>query len=212
LTSNEPSAILPQARLAPSMPLAKAAVQRAPTKEAVQSMPTLPAVGRVESIAGAQNEVGASPVIQRSPEEKGKSTKANSQKAIRVKTPSTSKSSSVRRSPLPLAKRLSGSANKVVQRALVEKETEVFSGASATVSSRGFTQTQNLGGSEVVSANNAMSDEQSAMPSAIETSSEPSETPGRDMPNLDRLARAILPLVRRMLMIERERRNPRSIL
>jgi hypothetical protein len=110
-----------------------------------------------------------------------------------VRTPPTQKAPD-QQEPLPLAKKNGSSQNSeaMQQDSQAGKNDDSFVGSSKGNSQRGNEVTQNLGGSQ--GANGQVSN------------GNPGDQP---VPDLDRLARAILPEVKRMLAIERDRRAPR---
>jgi hypothetical protein len=104
---------------------------------------------------------------------------------------------SVQRAPLTLAKSRTATGKDVVQR---DKETdevgEKFVGVTEGSSPRSTTQPEMLKGARATSKNPC---------------EDCDDDDGKKLEkDLDRLARAILPVVKRMMAIERDRRNPRS--
>jgi hypothetical protein len=108
---------------------------------------------------------------------------------------------SVRRAPLPLAKKKpTAEVQETIQRH-PEPKTEQFIGASAANSSRGTTTSQSVGASNGGSP----------APSTTASESDSQGNKKDSAPDLDRLARAILPTIKQMLAIERDRKNTRGI-
>jgi hypothetical protein len=204
LSRTESPAVLPQARMIAPMPLATKSNSAA--NVAVQrQMANVNEAMRVE--APAPGGVSA-PAIQRSPEKSNGRTRPAEHRAIRVHAPLSRRAAAVRRSPLPLSKLRTSSSTPVVQRTQ-DDPVETYAGATLANSRRGTVQTQNLGGdnAEVTSRNGSAN--------GLVTNVAPVESENgnaRDAaPDLDRLARAILPVIKRMLAIERDRHNIRSI-
>jgi hypothetical protein len=120
--------------------------------------------------------------------------------------------STVRRVPLPLAKlrttksassstsAVTSSSQETIQRSPTSTS-EAFVGATAGNGPRGLTQSENLGGVLPQSTRDPV---YSSGDRGGEDGNE-----NKKEPDLDRLARAIVPLVKRMLKIERERRTYR---
>ena len=203
LSRTESPAVLPQARMIAPMPLATKSNSAA--NVAVQrQMANVNEAMRVESPAPG----GASaPAIQRSPEKSNGRTRPAEHRAIRVHAPLSRRAAAVRRSPLPLSKLRTSSSEPVVQRTL-DDPVETYTGATLANSRRGTVQTQNLGGdnAEVTNRNAANGIVTNVAPVVPENGNAKDAAP-----DLDRLARAILPVIKRMLAIERDRHNIRSI-
>jgi hypothetical protein len=208
LTGNESTAVLPQARVASAMPLASATIQRTLANVKEERAVEFPMTQRMDApVVGQVAE--ASPALQRSPEQKSKREKNAGRKSLRVQPPSARASSVVRRSALPLAKLRTAPHEQVAQRD-VDDVDNAFVGASAANSARARVQTENFGGTDVAGRNGIIqrsADQQTAPGAPVQT--EQRQKADDDAPDLDRLARAILPVIKRMLAIERDRRNPR---
>jgi hypothetical protein len=189
------------------MPLASATIQRTLASVKEQREAEFPITQGMEAPVIGQVAADASPALQRSPEQKSKREKNAGRKPLRVQPPSSRASSVVRRSALPLAKLRTAPDKQVAQRD-VDDVDNAFVGASAANSARARVQTENFGGAARNGVIQRAADQQTTLPVAT-VRAEPQQKADDDAPDLDRLARAILPVIKRMLAIERERRNPR---
>jgi hypothetical protein len=190
LTQGAPAAILPQARVSPPLPLATPRVQRTPASTG-NVAPNVVSVNDVrERVAPATVDA---PTVQRRSE--SATTQPTRERA------KSSEGKSVRRAPLPLAKkRPTTEAQESIQR-YPDHKSELFIGASAANSMRGTTSSQSVGASNGGSPGSSTTESESKGDVKNENSA----------PDLDRLARAILPTIKQMLAIERDRKNMRSI-
>jgi hypothetical protein len=160
----------------------------------------------MERTTVGQMPIGAPPLIQRTPEENGAAEKRPSHRAVRVPPPSSRPK--VQRAPLPLAKQRTSS--KVIQRTEDDEVPETYLGTTAGDGARGSTQTQNLGGSDAnFASKNSIMNSDNGQSDGSGSGDKKDEK--KDAPDLDRLARAILPIIKRMLSVERNRRNPRPV-
>ena len=216
LSRNEALAVLPQARVA-SAPSVADVVQRTPVHTAQRLAVEAP----VSKVSGPASigpvPMTASPSIQRSPDETTVADRpvadlSVASERVRVQSVSPRSSSVIRRTPLTLAKLRVSSSQSTVQREETEEVgRDSFIGASAGDGIRGSTEPQRMSGITVQQSKSPVLQRNPSTPSSEDEgiedeSSEQNETRRQEAPNLDLIARAIVPLVKRMLTIERERR------
>jgi len=240
LTRSEPTALLPQARPAPTLPLATPGIQRSFDQRLAQSeSPDIDLrqfvypvsnlnefVHRKESQAPStriQAAKGEARTVQRSQDEKAEPQKSTSRRAVRVplSSPRTStQTRTVQRSPLPLAKLRTKTNNGHIQRdkqpqhdeqdveGQQQIQVEEYIGPTESQSGNNSTAPEDLQSEAMLQMGQWGND----LPDVATTGSctdSKSRTGDKD---LDRLAIAILPLIKRMLAVERDRRNPRPLL
>jgi hypothetical protein len=210
----ESTAVLPQARTPAAMPLASERVQRRAVAQTALTERTGPElVPQVGNAAFAASPIASSvvPHIQRMPDIQRDSTRNASRQAAnreRTRAVSVRPKEKVRRSPMPLAKVTRATRTESVQRE-PEEIRETFVGSTAGNSARASTQTENLGVSGENHSMNSLPNSQSDSHQNNHQNEQRADNAAA--PDLDRLARAILPVVKRMLAIERDRRNPSAV-
>jgi hypothetical protein len=194
----EPAGVLPQARSTPPLPFVATRVQRQRAVTATEI--DLPQIGS-----------NAPMRVRRRVDEKSERSQPREARRSQSSPHSGIRTSTVQRTPLPLAKLRTGTNGHVVQRDPTTDLDDSFVGSTSTVSSRGKTQTENLGGVDLQTRKAAMKKKEEAAKKSSPASCDEEGSNGKDQ-DLDRLARAILPVVKRMLAIERDRRDPRLLL
>jgi hypothetical protein len=201
LRRNTPTAVLPQARLETPAAVADEGIQRMATMMPEQSDKRPSAEGHVS--------LSAPPNIQRNSTKERVQEKAADRKAVQAHSASSRASSGVRRAPLPLAKLRTQPSQPTVQRTDDELLKEQFLGVAAAGGARGTTQSENLGGGAMRQSPDAPGSDDSGSEDDAENNEHDNSNAKQSPPNLDHLARAIVPIVKRMLTIERERRISR---
>jgi hypothetical protein len=225
LNRSTSAAVLPQARTLPAAESTRqstgaSTLQRTIAETAALNWPDDPISGGFGLADRSQLAANAPVRVQRSPERHTERTSERTSersieratrpspavRAVPSSTPAT-RSATVQRAPLPLAKLPGVTTQDVIQRSPDKEET--FVGSSKGVSRRALTQTENLKGKD-----EEEDDEDEETKLEKERDDDPCEDCDKDKDEkeakeLERLARAILPVVKRMLAIERDRANPR---
>ena len=187
LSDRRPPALLPQAQ-----------VQAAPAPVVQRSPEATGFVPGAEAFRSASGATGAAEVIQREAESRWQSARP-ARRTERERRPRTA---------MPLAKppvrSSSAAAQSVVQRKENDGEhREAFVGSSAASGPQFIDGPDRADRSESQGSNAAAREGVSSLSAYVPPDVE-AET--QDQPDLDLLARAILPLVKRMMALERERR------